>query len=555
MARTLRSLERSLHTQRSSGNSQHFCSDIAPELANSLNEIMSLEKTGTTLKYKMISSEVVAHLLRNGMFYKRRAELYGDAMYYDNRDHILYNINDDAFSSWLSKLTGASRAEASFEYIKTEVGTQALDSGTQVVEPQAYWFVPSDGRATYITYQPGTMVRISASGIDIVNNGTDGILFPRDSYLEPWSITDDEFDPLNLATFNGGNFKHPWAKTIIKTWLLCLFCMPYQMNRPTLVASGEQGAGKTTLFKTLGQVLGIADVAPTAILSGDAGLRTFWIVVDVGGIAVFDNVDVNIDWLENNLQIAATGGSFTCRRLYTDHELQRLTGRAWIGMTTSRPNFASNPAVADRLLVVELVRRADGVVSKDSELTEENKRHRNAILSWICRRVQEYYCTPRQRCDIIKRSPDFSGVAMTIAKALRCESEFRNAILSAEANKRHFNLCNNPLGYALMNMASTLFSVRPFNGSAADLLLELQMADNNTFKFWTIRRLEAEINRVFYNLKSYVECERTTIAGATTYKVGGLRESINDEPEYDDLTNQRLDDVVYVRKESISNDD
>lgn len=525
----------------------YFASDIAPALSDKLNEIM-WDEGGANLKNKLIAAEVCAYLDKNGCLYKMAGGMFCDTMYYDGIKKALYTINSDSFSSWISRLTGCNRAEKSFDYIMKDIETMALSEDVQEVDPQSYWYVPPDAKASYITYQPGKVVKIDATGVHVVDNGTDGVLFPQDKYLETWSLVDEKLDLVNsLDVFGSANFYHDWAKDLFRVWVLSMFCMPLRMNRPVMVTSGEQGAGKTTVFKIISKILG-CEAIPDTLSGSDKGLEDFWVKIDRGGLVIFDNVDITIPWFENALQQAATGGGYMTRKLYTDKNIITKHARSWLTMTTSRPNFASNPAVADRLIITEMNKRPSGVVSRDAGLYDDAVKKRNGVLSWVCDCVHKFYNTSWIQCDINKRSPDFSSIAMTLAHAIGLDGVTENAIRSAEEYKKHYNVINNNLGYALLGLSRSQFSMVPFEGDATDLLAKLVEIDQG-FRFWGAKRIDNEMGKILHNINFYIECSRTGNHGKYWYKIAGERVGVCGDIPVKDNSNSTICDFKTSRRE------
>jgi hypothetical protein len=84
------------------------------------------------------------------------------------------------------------------------------------------------------------MVRISAAGVDMVDNGTDEVLFPYGSTLAPWSLTDpaDPFETCSLFR-RYVSCTAPHGRLLFKLWA-CSLLPSDQRTKPPLTASGTR---------------------------------------------------------------------------------------------------------------------------------------------------------------------------------------------------------------------------------------------------------------------------------------------------------------------------
>jgi hypothetical protein len=112
---------------------------------------------------------------------------------------------------------------------------------------------------------------------------------------------------LNLASEN--DF------VLVVAWLLGALRAggPY----PVLAVAGEQGSAKTVLSKLLRALID-PSVAPVRALPRDE--RELFIAASNGHVVAFDNVSGLPPWLSDTLCRLTSGGAFSTRRLFTDHD-------------------------------------------------------------------------------------------------------------------------------------------------------------------------------------------------------------------------------------------
>jgi hypothetical protein len=119
-------------------------------------------------------------------------------LYFDATRKLLLPVQGDAFTAWLADALSMNRAERVFSFVQAAVETEGLSERATGIQPATYW--ASTGAACYLSNGPGRMVRVTAAGVDVVDNGTDGVLFPYGSTLAPWGLTDpaDPFEACSL---------------------------------------------------------------------------------------------------------------------------------------------------------------------------------------------------------------------------------------------------------------------------------------------------------------------------------------------------------------------
>jgi hypothetical protein len=247
-----------------------------------------------------------------------------------------------------------------------------------------------------------------------------------------------------------------------------------------------------------------------------AGEGDFWAALDAGGLACFDNADTRIDWLPDALAAAATAGTLEKRRLYTDADRVCLRARSSVAITSASPSFAADAGLADRLLVVRLNRRTGE--TSESELSAEIARNRDAGLSWICWTLADALADAAPvPGGLNSRHPDFARYAVRLGRAMAREGEAVAALQAAEADKGLFNLENDPIGAAVLEVLQS----GPFNGTAADLLEAVQRVDPSFEEKLSAKRLGKRLGKLWPHLQSVcgATVERDTHAKVLTYRM------------------------------------
>ena len=438
-----------------------------------------------------IAQRVVDALEQLGGFYfHSECRDFDSAMFFDAQRKKLERVRADAFAGWLSEWLNVNRADALFKFILAAVETAALSgSKTTGILPESFWAARPG--AIYLSNGDGSLVKTAASGVQLADNGTDGVLFPVGRTLAPWELTKPR-DPFETCSL----FRNAHCSAVHGQDLLRLFFFSLPTNprsKPPLCLAGEVGSGKTRLAKGFAELYGLPFVAAKV---EDEAESNFWPSVDQGGIFTLDNADSKCRWLADALANAATDGCSQRRRLYTNSETVVLRARAWLCVTTCNPTFASDAGLADRLLVVRMERRGDE--TGDAMLSDEIAAARDGALSYVAMTLQKALAdsTPTP-AGLNQRHPDFATFAVKIGRALGREAQAIAALKAAEADKSAFCLENDAVGCALL---AYLAGAKEFDGTAAELLPKLTETDPDLKDKLSAKRLGKRMSMLWTHL-------------------------------------------------------
>lgn len=440
-----------------------------------------LSKDAPFQQRQRIADAVVSALSQAGrLFHHAELRDFDSAMFFDVRRKRLERIRSDSFLSWLSDWLAVNRADNLFRHIQAAVETAALSStAASAILPASYWHATPE--AVYLSNGDGQLVRLTAGGLELCDNGTDGVLFAAGRTLRPWNVAaipEDPFDTCRL--FRDARTAATHGKDLLRAWLYSLPTSP--RCKPPLCLSGAIGSGKTRLAAGVAELYGLSFNAHKVEESKESD---FWPALDSGGLACFDNADSRTRWLADALACAATGGSQQRRRLYTDSDLVTLRANAWLIITTANPTFASDAGLADRLLLVR-THRVEGD-SSDSALSDEIAASRDTglvhIAETIAAALKDSQPTP---AGLNQRHPDFAAFAVRIGRALSREKETVAALQSAEADKAAFCLENDSIAAALITYLRTAGT---FTGTAAELAPHLIAMDSDLSGRLSAKRL------------------------------------------------------------------
>ena len=480
--------------------------DPKPEgIQAALWAISQLPSLSASETHRAFCAAVLSWLHNRGAFYHLSARPdFEGGMYFDRERRLLLRIRSDAFLAWLSDAMAMNRGERGFQLIQSAVETESLTARSTGIEPSTYWAARPG--AVYLSNGPGHAARITAEGVALVDNGTDGVLFPSEAVLPPWEVVAQPVNPFEVCgLFRDMSTTAPHGKMLFQLWALSL--PTNQQTKPPLCTTGVVGSGKTRAVVGLFELYGLPPRV-AAVTKGGEG--DFWTEADAGGLACWDNADTRIDWLPDALAAAATGGCQSKRKLYSDAERVTLRARAWVAVTSANPAFAADAGLADRLLVVRLNRREGGTA--EAALSAEIAAARDAGLSWVCHTIHKALADAETvPSGLNSRHPDFAAFAVRLGRAMGREAEAVAALRAAEADKSLFNLENDTIGAAILE---AIRSGVPFNGSSAELLERLKENDASLEGTLSARRLAKRMAKLWPHLEAALGAKQEHGQGA-----------------------------------------
>lgn len=436
------------------------------------------------LKRASVARLTVDFLQASGRFYHHAERRdFDSALYFDNQTKRLERIRGDAFQAWLADTIAVNRADPMFRYAAADVETAALASKeAAAIVPASYWC--SRPGAVYLSCGDGAVVRINPDAVELVDNGTDQVLFAAGRSLAPWKLTDPQDPFCTCSLFSDA---HTEARDLLRVWIYSLPTAP--RCKPPLCLPGDVGSGKTRLARGITELYGLPFVAAKVEETGESD---FWPNLDNGGVYILDNADTRCRWLPDAISAASTDGSSRRRKLYSNAETVTLSANSWLIITSANPSFGSDPGLADRLTIVRMERR--DAETSDTALGDEIRLYRDASLSFIASTLQTALADRSPTPHVNDRHPDWAAFAVRIGRALDREVEIVTALQAAETDKSAFLMENHPVGAALMALLQRDGS---FDGLASVLCEKLRAVDTDLAEWLTPKRMGRKLQLIW----------------------------------------------------------
>ena len=474
-------------------------------------------------------------LMRGSFFWHNDYRDFATCMFLD-RDKAsckLMRVMSDEFYAFIGKA-------AKLEDVDPKKGDLAKILGLvkqiSVSEDYAQGVTPGNswdrrGNAVYISSGDTEMCRIKGRKVEMVQNGTDGVVFLRGKTLAPWKLVKDGVDPFASAKiFTGASFADKNGLMNVRLWVLNLFAS--HATKPPLLITGGAGSGKTRMAKGIKEILGMRqdgalDLSVQQIEDGDKGLDAFWAAVNDGKLEVFDNFDTKVKWASDTLQNAATDGQTKRRTLYTTFGVSILRANASIILTSNNPIFSTegNGGLADRLITIPLSLNRSS--SQDSELSREIAHNRDRYLTWIARTVAKVLeDSAPVDASINRRHPDYGEFSVKIGRAIGAEKEVVDALGAAEADKALLPLRNDGITkeiLAVLQEGGWRWSGTA--GELSDRIIKRQGddGDDKTAQIFSSRRVGKALNRYLRQFSIIFKmAEPRILSGKSIYEFNGL---------------------------------
>jgi hypothetical protein len=461
-------------------------------------------------KRRQMASLLVDLLHERGkFFYHAEIRDHKTAMYFDTKRKLLLRLSDPEFLSWLALFSGINRAEPEFNYLHKAIEDEALEGKTNGIVPETFWVRRSE--AIYLSNGDGQIVRITAGHVEIVDNGTDNVLFTAGDTLASWKLCSPS-DPFECKLFRNASFQEEYGLDLLRLWTISL--PANHACKPPLLLTGAIRSGKTLTIRGIPRLFGfserIHEPTPT-----DEGKRDFWVSVNTGGLFCLDNVDSHIRWLADAVAAASTGGSHERKKNYEDTKRINLLAKAWVALTSANPTFANDSGLADRLYIIRMGISRQETVEEEKLLSEVTAK-RDAGLSFIAHILASALADKTPVSNLNKRHPEFAALAVRIGRSLGREKEAIIALTEAEKDKPKFCLENDTLGSAIM----MLVTADGFTGTADQLLKKLCKLDQQTFgSKWTAKGVGRRLGFLWPHLSDLFKCRLESKQGTKHYTI------------------------------------
>jgi hypothetical protein len=389
-----------------------------------IDDILLL-KISSREKYRRIANVLRIRLLDHGAFYHDPVRY--ETFYVTDNRAIPMDGTHPLWQQVLFDVADLIPTSREFAPVNDLLRLTVSASKECHVTPHTFAWWNTAKRWLYVSNGHGGVYRLDGERIELVSNGTDGVLFRQDDEAEPFDAIPPAADALvptlESAVLSLPNYKdsvtlHTRAEAMLlsRVWLYALFFGERFEARPPLVFIGETSSGKTIAMKAVGELLK-GPAFDVRSLPNDK--KEYEGAVSNAAFVFFDNVDESSGrrWLPDSLAETATGMRITRRQLYTTNTMISFRVACFVGITTRNP-FFSRIDVANRMIPVHVERRDDNL--DPAELFAPIREHRGTLwwellsdLNKIIAVLHTFEATPHKM-----RMAGYADFTMAVCQAL-----------------------------------------------------------------------------------------------------------------------------------------
>jgi len=470
-------------------------------------------------RLEMIAGLVLKDQKGSGAFYNDTDR----AFYFTNKNKELTEMLSNKYQLYIGDSYGLFRGDREFKGVMGRLEEEAVFRGDHV-EIKTFSFY-NEGNLFIYNNKGGVYVISNSEDITLHYNGFKETLFRYSSgdeityrkncqgYLQKYLL-----DVANFQKSEHTALTHDQQMLLFKVWLYSLFFPNKLPTKPILTMTGDYRSGKSTIQRLIGKLL-IGRQFNVTMLQGE---RDFLSAVSSDHYLVYDNVDVNTNWVRNAICSLATGFTIKLRKLYTTNEQYEATPICYLAINSMTQNIYKRPDVASRLLIFRT--KALEQIKPEESFHRDIYQHRNEILSEMFDNLKDilYYITDDFEYQGNFRMADFANLGFMISKSFGQEHEFKTVLQLLSQEQAALPLEDDPL----IDFLEKWLALGHHNQfvSAGDLYGELKKIADDTkiaFPFRTSIGLGMALANNLENLRHIFDVEiRKGSANKTLYSFG-----------------------------------
>lgn len=355
------------------------------------------------------------------------------AYLFDGHKCRLYRIDekDPEFRGYMQIAYGLNSSEQITRHLMSSLQNGTVATGLpRDVRRFSYW--DRNTQTLYVSRYDGTCYRIDGSDDPKIrpngygsavflddDGGSNCDVWPQDgpTYGNHHKLFAHLIDDLNYVETSSGGMSPEVQKTCLGIWMFAIAFPDLMPTKPLLLVEGDPGSGKTFALQRISMTLH-GKSTPLSIAKKED--PDFGVKILRSPIAIIDDVNTTIEWLQDTLCSYATGGTWSRRKLFTDDSEHVIKPQSFLGITSNNPSTFRQGQLADRCLIIKLERRAENFVSSD-QLLEKARYWRPELqgewLYWLDKIVKELR-KPQPMTTTPYRMADFAHLAHVIGRVL-----------------------------------------------------------------------------------------------------------------------------------------
>ena len=370
--------------------------------------------------------------------------------YFINRTKKLLSIESDEFARIVANDYGLYREMGEFKNIMSKLDEYAYFHGRKVTIKNFSYF-NKDKKQVSVYDNNGSMYNIS-NGVEVTkeHNGYEDIFFKHRSDVEPFTYYPNSVGYWDQYIIPICNFRDTeytkltpsQQKFLLTVYFYSLFFPNLMPTKPVLVMTGDWQSGKSTIQRIIGKLLFGKDWNVSTL----GNERDFLTSIINKYYLVYDNADIDINWVRNAIASLATGMKVETRRLYSNMEMFSADPIAYLGLNSMTQSLYKRADVASRLLIFR-TKRLEGELIPEEVLNERILNVRDFLLSEIFDNLAKIanYVDDKFTYKGAFRMADFANIGFKIAIAFGRENEFKHILEIMTYDQQSLPMEDNPL--------------------------------------------------------------------------------------------------------------
>lgn len=394
--------------------------------------------------------------------------------YFDKSQKTLFDIDRKEFQCYLRARFGL--LDKDLKDVVEEIRTQIWKEG-QEIEVYNFAYFDTKKSILYISNNDNQIYRMDGSKIELVDNGTDGIIFEIKPNYQSINVDVENINAVNyfedgfswkkfesansflykyliqrsnFAKEERHNLSAEEQKHLLVIYIYSIFFESILEDKPILCFEGVKASGKSFTATSIGKILFGKNFQPD-ILSENR--RDFHVTLCENYYVVFDNLDSGIKPQQlNDLCISATGGEISYRKLYSNSDEVKATPHVFIVVTTREPKFKRDDFV-DRLLLfnTEKIRRPVNRSSLNQEISDNREQIWGELLINLNGIVKMLKQSSRWKISCVFRIADWEVFGRKV-HSKESRGYFVDLLKKMNKEKNKFSLEDDPLYILLWNI-------------------------------------------------------------------------------------------------------
>jgi hypothetical protein len=395
-------------------------------------------------KLDLITKIIIKDQKASGELYNSTSGCY----FFFKKESKVYRIEQGYYGMLLGDSYGLYRNDHEFTAILSKIEEEATFRGVKT-DIENFAFYEDKTKSTYIYNNDGGMYVIGPTGVSLKPNGFNKILFRHYSDYTPIIYKQECTGYINKYLLDIANFQQSEStlltqdqqKLLLTIWIYSMFFPNLLPAKPILVMTGEYGSGKSTIQKLLGKLL----LGSSFEVNTFNTPRDFAAVVTNKPYAVYDQVDINAEWIRNAIAAVSTGQSFEFRKLYSNNEVFKVNPIAYLAMNSMSQSIYSRGDIASRLLIFRTKKLQQEIPA--AILFKNIADFRNEILSELFDNLVKIlpYINYDHEYKESFRMADFANLGFKIAKSFTLEYEFKTILKVLSSEQTALPLEDNPI--------------------------------------------------------------------------------------------------------------